>query len=55
MYINLKLKDLQIKHHYHFDIFKLFPIAIFRDKTEYESVEKFTIMYVRLWIFITTL
>lgn len=32
MYINLKLKYLQITSHYHFDIFKLSPIAIFQGR-----------------------
>ena len=54
-YINLKLKDFQIRHHYHFDILKLYPVAICQDKTKYRSVEKFLIMYVCLRMFNATL
>lgn len=33
MYINLKLKDLQVRLHYHFDTLKLYAIAICQNKT----------------------
>lgn len=54
MSINLKLKDVQIKHHYHYEILKLYPIAICQDKIKYKSVQKFLIVYVHLWMFIAT-
>lgn len=41
IYINLKLKDLQIKHHCHIDILKLYSIAICQDKTEYKVLRNF--------------
>lgn len=31
----LTRKDLQIRHHYHYDILKLYPISTSQDMTEY--------------------